>query len=777
MLLTEEGKVTGQKRIGKYEILDELGRGGFAVVYKARDTTLDRIVALKILNPYPASQPEFVQRFQREARTAAGLRHPHIVTIYEVGEDAGEHYLAMDLLPGQTLTERLSREPLSLEEIASIIEQIAGALDAIHRRGLVHRDVKPSNIMVDDNGQSTILDFGIVRAAEGTLTPSMGFMGTPQYMSPEQADGKKDIDARSDVYALGIVAYQMCTGQVPFDADSPLVVVRLQADKPPPVPRELNPQLSPEVEQVLLKTLAKKRQDRYQSAGEMALALRQAVETQQPKYQLEELYGKLQEAIKKPDWVAAETHCHEIMILEPEYRDVPELWTQVKAERAQQRETEELYQEVRAKAASAAWTEVKELCQRIETLAGHGHRDVDELLRQAEAGLCQEEAQTAAQQVQSPDTDHQDVKQRAKPARRQLQRKPIPVRVKGLVALGAAAVVLVMLVICGAVFGPRLFEAITELSTASPTDKPAAAKPPAAVSTDKPSSTKSPTAVPTDKPASVPTPTPEPSVFSAGDTWIRPADGMVMVYVPAGEFEMGSTDEEVDHVLELCSEYYGDCGRSWLESELLMYHAVALDSFRIDKYEVTNSQYQQCVTAGACDSPKQRSSYTRDSYYGDSAYDDYPVVYVDQYRADAYCAWAGGRLPTEEEWEYAARGKQRYIYPWGDSFNGTRLNYCDANCEGRWKDSAYDDGYADTAPVGSYPAGASWCGAVDMAGNVAEWAVYKPQPGASILVLRGGSWYSDQFDARCAYRLTGPTPMDTFDYVGFRCVFSLGSDS
>ena len=271
--------MTEYKRIGKYEIIRELGRGGFATVYEARDTTLNRIVALKVLHSQPANDIRFIQRFQQEASIAANLDHPHIVTIYEVGEDAGQHYLAMTLLPGQTLDELLAnvQGPLLLEQTVSIVEQIAGALDYVHERGLVHRDVKPSNIIVDDTGQSTLLDFGIVRAADGTALTTIGtVMGTPQYMSPEQAEGG-EVDARSDVYSLGVVAYQICTGQVPFDAESPLVVIRLHADKQPLSPRKLNPQLPVEVGWVLIKALAKKPEERYQSAGELAQALRQAI--------------------------------------------------------------------------------------------------------------------------------------------------------------------------------------------------------------------------------------------------------------------------------------------------------------------------------------------------------------------------------------------------------------------------------------------------------------------------------------------------------------------
>jgi serine/threonine protein kinase len=178
-------------KLGKYETLKEIGRGGFAVVYRARDTELDRIVALKVLHPRLTTDPKFIQRFHQEARAAAGLHHSHIVTVYEVGGDAGQHFLAMTFLPGRTLDKRLAQGPIpmSIEQAISIVEQVAGALDRIHEQGLVHRDVKPGNITVDDAGQATLLDFGIVRAAEGTrLTTTMAVLGTPEYRAPEQAE-------------------------------------------------------------------------------------------------------------------------------------------------------------------------------------------------------------------------------------------------------------------------------------------------------------------------------------------------------------------------------------------------------------------------------------------------------------------------------------------------------------------------------------------------------------------------------------------------------------
>jgi formylglycine-generating enzyme required for sulfatase activity len=260
-----------------------------------------------------------------------------------------------------------------------------------------------------------------------------------------------------------------------------------------------------------------------------------------------------------------------------------------------------------------------------------------------------------------------------------------------------------------------------------------------------------------------PSPGVPPLEASPGDTWIRPADDMVMVYVPAGEFEMGS-----DH------QFYNNEGPP---------HMVALGGFWIDQTEVTNGQYRQCAEVQVCKSPSMTVSMTRDAYYGDAAYDNYPVIYVNWYRAAAYCQWVGGRLPTEEEWEYAARGPEGRWFPWGDAPDRTRLNYCDASCTLGHADPQVDDGYADTSPAGQYAAGASWCGALDMAGNVWEWVwdwygYYASEDNPSWLasdmtdrVIRGGSWDTSGDHARCTFR-GWFNPAGSHDSIGFRCVVS-----
>jgi serine/threonine protein kinase len=265
------------EKLGKYKIIEEVGRGGFAAVYKAVDTTLDRTVALKVLAPHLLWDPTFVQRFQREAKVAANLDHPNIVTIHEVSQIEGVYIIAMQFLEGRTLGQILKAEgPLPVSRVQAIVEQIASALDYAHARDFVHRDIKPSNVIVADDGRATLTDFGLVKAGEGTqLTASGVVFGTPEYMSPEQAEGKT-LDARSDIYSLGVVLYEMLVGRAPFVADTTPAVMYKHVHEPPPL-EELPSDLPQGVVAVVEKALAKKREARYQNAGEMVAALQQTV--------------------------------------------------------------------------------------------------------------------------------------------------------------------------------------------------------------------------------------------------------------------------------------------------------------------------------------------------------------------------------------------------------------------------------------------------------------------------------------------------------------------
>jgi hypothetical protein len=252
-----------------------------ATVYKAYDATLDRFVALKVLAPQLAWEEEFVQRFVREARAAARLKHPNIVTIYDVGRASGWYYFAMDYVAGTTLAEIIrQRGAMPAEEVVRVLEPLAAALDHAHSRGLIHRDVKPSNVIVSEDGDVVLTDFGIVRAAQAKgLTRSGTVMGTPAYMAPEQASGD-DVDPRTDQYALGIVAYEMLAGRVPFDAEStPRLLYKIVHDAPPAL-RTVRPDLPEAASQVLSRALGKEKKERYGSCRAFVDSLDQSLQAQ-----------------------------------------------------------------------------------------------------------------------------------------------------------------------------------------------------------------------------------------------------------------------------------------------------------------------------------------------------------------------------------------------------------------------------------------------------------------------------------------------------------------
>ena len=267
------------RTLGVYQIMEEVGRGGMASVYRAYQSSLNRYVAIKVLPPQLAYDEEFVQRFLREAQAAASLSHPNIVVVHDVGEQGGLYYIVMEFLEGQTLKDLIQREgPLSPVRAARILEQVAAALDYAHQRGFVHRDIKPANIFVGPDDRVKLTDFGIAKAVSEAeqLTRTGMLVGTPEYMSPEQAAGTP-IDHRTDLYALGVVLYQMLTGQAPFQGTTPHSILHAIIYEPPRPPRQVNPGLSPAIESVLLKSLAKNPKQRFQRGAEMVVALDRAL--------------------------------------------------------------------------------------------------------------------------------------------------------------------------------------------------------------------------------------------------------------------------------------------------------------------------------------------------------------------------------------------------------------------------------------------------------------------------------------------------------------------
>ena len=611
------------KKIGRYKILKSIGEGGMATVYLSEDTNLERQVALKVIRAErvtPEQLPRIMERFKREARALAMLSDdPGIVTVYDYGEFEGTPYLVMAYMPGGTLKDRLG-QPMAYREAARLLLPVAEALSLAHEHGIVHRDVKPSNLLVDRKGNLALADFGIAKAMEmdgQTLTGTGMGIGTPEYMAPEQWKG--DASPQTDIYALGVVLYEMVTGKKPYSAGTPSEVFLKQMTQPPERPRDLVPGLPASMEYLLDKAMDKDPESRFASMVDFQAALA----------------GVLRG--------------------EPAHDETPVVLAQPK-----QRDPE----------------------------ATH-----DELATPPEGFVLGQG------------------KHKMQPAKTKMDGTVGLLKSRKLWALGMGAMAVLGLVwgIAVGVNGEGLLHGLAIA-----------------------------TIIPTQTPAPIPMPT-----LGVESTMISEKDGMALVYVPAGIFIMGS-------------DKYSD------EQPV---HEVYLDGYWIDKYEVTNAQYKECVIDGACEEPGNVQFFEK------AAYVDHPVVYVDWNDAKDYCAWAGRRLLSEAEWEKAARGADRWTYPWGEERPSNNL-------------LNYDYNGGDTMPVGRYADGASPYGALDMAGNVWEWtgSLYDDYPwdsedgrqdlnASGSRVLRGGSWGSSGGYVRSADR-DWYAPSYSDEYLGFRCASS-----
>ena len=715
------------RTLGDYIIHDEIGRGGFAIVYRAEDRNLHKIVALKLLNPALFNDTGITERFIREARSAAQLVHPNIVRVTDLDEKEGRIFMVLDYLPGGDLAAWQARHGrLSLQQGLAVLTDVAAALDYAHQQGIVHGDVKPQNILLagssenNNPGQARLTDFGLLRAVEASgasTTTTELVAGTPYYLSPEQARGERPGPA-SDLYGLGVVAYELFTGQVPFKEGTPVAIYRQHLMDAPPNPQSLNPQLSAEFAAILMRALAKAPEERYSNCGELVRVLAQAAAAMQ-KDQFAALVQAARQALDENDLPTARARLNGALLLAP-------------ADPA----TQEMLKKLEAQETAADW-----YARSAASFA---------VARQQASELQDTEPQTP---------DPQGVlKVLAPPPPPPLQRLWQRHKISLLAALSLLALALIV------GMGTRLAAWSSEGSRATVialvhtyTHTPTLTLTPTATPTHTPTSTSTPTSTPTRTPTPTSTLVPPPCT-EIGQSWTSPLDGMTLVCVPAGDFLMGSTDAD--------GNAYGD---------EMPQHTVYLDAYWIDQTEVTNARYARCVAAGACQAPESTQSRTRYSYYGNLQYADYPVIEVSWDDAVDYCAWAGRQLPSEAQWEKAARGTDGRIYPWGNQApNANLLNYF--------------HNLGDTTAAGSYPDGASPYGALDMAGNVWEWTAdwydsdyyssrttWRNPAGPSSgdnRVLRGGSWnfyYSGYVRAADRGR---DTPDDRYFYRGFRCRLS-----
>ena len=269
------------ENIGPYRLIEKLGKGGMATVFKAYHPSLDRYVAIKALHPAFMEHPGFIERFEREAKVVAKLEHPNIVPIYDFSEYEDRPYLVLKYVRGETLKARLDKAKLTYKESRHIFRVIASALSYAHQEGVLHRDVKPSNVLLDKAGGVYLADFGLARMTETSQTTLSGqmMMGTPHYISPEQAKGLGNLDSGTDIYSLGIMMYELLVGDVPYQADTPFSVIHDHIYSPLPLPRDMNPDLNEDIQRAILKSLAKKREDRFANVSEMMAAFLKAFDS------------------------------------------------------------------------------------------------------------------------------------------------------------------------------------------------------------------------------------------------------------------------------------------------------------------------------------------------------------------------------------------------------------------------------------------------------------------------------------------------------------------
>jgi eukaryotic-like serine/threonine-protein kinase len=629
----------------KYRIENLIGIGGMGAVYRATRLLIGDEVAIKILQTEKIFDAHAAQRFQREARAAARLKHPNAVSIYDFGVSSdGLQYLVMELIEGRSLRDVLKQqgplEPLIATEVTS---QVCAALDEAHRQHIVHRDIKPDNIIINSSGSSLrakVLDFGIAKLRDDTashLTQTGSVMGTPHYMSPEQCLGE-ELDQRADIYSMGVVLYEMLCGRVPFNSPISTAVIVQHVNQPPPPLRTINAAISPQLEAVVLHALEKTREARPQSAHELARSVEAAVSRSSPAYN---------DLLTKP-----------VSAFEASADDERTIEKRLPAGRFEaSKSSKEMMPTVNLSHPSGSTNQVAPAGVTAKTGMTSG------LLRQA--------------------------------------------------AMHKSALAALALVVIAAMIGLIWWGS----------------------SKDRTSNTNSST---NSKPESPSTVTPN---VNKNRTREDPVPPPGMTYVAGGAFNMGSNTGDQDSKPQ---------------------HAVTVRPFFIDVNEVTREDYKKMIDETGRPAP---AGWVNGNYPPGTA--RHPVTGVSWADADVYARWAGKRLPTEDEWEFAARGSQGFTYPWGNAWKPGCAN---ADQEGKARQ--------EMADVGSYKCDTLFKTA-DMIGNAWEWTSsdWAPYPHGTLQhpsqggekVIRGGSWESSREYASGVFRsgFAGPG-----DKTGFRCAQS-----
>ncbi len=731
----------GKTLKNRYRVEESLGHGGMADVYKVWDLQRDVPLAMKVLREDLAHDVVFLKRFEREAKTLSKLQHPNIVRFYGLEQDDMLVFMLMDYIEGESLREEIFRnrgKGMSLDRILEIMHPVCSALNYAHQSGIVHCDLKPGNILIDKNGKVFISDFGIARHIDASTSTMVG-IGTPAYMAPELIKGQ-DPTPQTDIYALGIVLYEMLTGgERPFTGERATITgttadkVRWEHLQLKPTPIEkYNSQVSSQVEEAVWRCLSKNPRERYNSTMELLDDLKKTIgEKEQNKEKVEK---------KQPEKMAQPVAEKELK--EPTKENKPRkkvsVWglvlagvvvlgmivgiptvNKVERNRAVQTEYTVTNKAELQTTASSEVTNTYISSDRVNNVEW-------ECVYQVQNGDTLGQIFSRFNLNFSLEQDSFYYYEYC-----EFNGSNSTCSWKRQVDNYNKIYPEIWLIINSHEEGKNGWESesclsgggfiyfLTNLEETQSSDP-------------------------------IDTITP---VYEIGSTMVSLKDGMAMVYIPEGEFLMGSEDGDSDEKPE---------------------HTVYLNAYWIDQTEVTNAQYQQCVKDGACSSPYRSSSYSRNNYYGNSTYADYPVIYVNWNQANDYCEWAGRRLPTEAEWEKAARGTDGRTYPWGEESPNADL----AN---------YNINVGDTTEVGSYPAGASPYGTLDMAGNVWEWVadwyggsyydsspLENPQGPASgdYRVVRGGSWDLHEGYLRTANRLNLVYDNSYYSYPGFRCALS-----